>query len=161
VWSWDITFLASSIRGAFYWLYLVEDIYSRKLVSWEIHENETAEHASVLIRKTCLTEGIHKDSLVLHSDNSSSMKGATILATLQKLGIVPSFSRPLVSDDNSYSESLFRTLKYTPVYPTKPFQNIEATCQWMDQFVQWYNGEYRQSAIPYVTPNQRHENIDT
>ncbi len=161
VWSWDITYLAASIRGAFYRLYLAEDIFSRKIVGWEIHENETAEHASVLIRKTCLAEGIHEDGLVLHADNGSPMKGATMLATLQKLGIIPSFSRPSVSDDNPYSESLFRTLKYTPAYPAKPFESIEAARQWVHQFVRWYNGEHRHSAIQYVTPNQRHEGLDT
>ena len=115
VWTWDITYLASVITGRFYRLYMVLDIYSRKIVGWEVHKNETAGHASVLIRKACLAEGINKKGLVLHSDNGSPMKGATMLATLQKLGVVPSFSRPSVSDDNPYSESLFRTLKYTPV----------------------------------------------
>ena len=161
VWSWDITYLAASIRGTFYRLYLAEDIFSRKIVGWEIHESESAEHASVLIRKACLAEGIHEDGLVLHSDNGSPMKGATMLATLQKLGIVPSFSRPSVSDDNPYSESLFRTLKYTPAYPTKPFESIEAARQWVHRFVQWYNGEHRHSAIRFVTPNQRHNGMDT
>ncbi len=84
-----------------------------------------------------------------------------MLATLQKLGIIPSFSRPSVSDDNPYSESLFRTLKYTPAYPAKPFESIEAARQWVHQFVRWYNGEHRHSAIQYVTPNQRHEGLDT
>jgi transposase InsO family protein len=161
VWSWDITYLAASLRGSFYRLYLVEDIYSRKIVGWEIHDNETAEHAGVLIRKTCLAEGVYENGLVLHSDNGSPMKGATMLATLQKLGIVPSFSRPSVSDDNPYSESLFRTLKYTPAYPAKPFESIEAARQWVHRFVQWYNHEHRHSAIQYVTPNQRHEGVDT
>ena len=111
LWSWDITYLASSIRGSFYRLYLVLDIFSRKVVAWEVHENESAEHASLMIRKACLAEGIHQAGLVLHADNGGPMKGATMLATLQKLGVVPSFSRPCVSDDNPYSESLFRTLK--------------------------------------------------
>ena len=108
------TYLASSIRGSFYRLYLVLDIFSRKIVGWEVHENESAEHASLMIRKACLVEGIHWDGLVLHADNGGPMKGATMLATLQNLGIVPSFSRPSVSDDNPYSESMFRTLKYLP-----------------------------------------------
>ncbi|MCU7910333.1 MAG: DDE-type integrase/transposase/recombinase, partial [Candidatus Thiodiazotropha sp. (ex Lucinoma aequizonata)] len=91
IWSWDITFLATTITGIFYRLYLVMDIYSRKIVGWEIHENETADHASLLIRKACLAEGISDQRLVLHSDNGSPMKGATMLATLQRLGVVPSF----------------------------------------------------------------------
>jgi transposase InsO family protein len=161
VWSWDITFLASSIRGAFYRLYLVLDIFSRKIVAWEVHENESAEHAGVMIRKACLAEGIHRAGLVLHADNGGPMKGATMLATLQKLGIVPSFSRPSVSDDNPYSESLFRTLKYVPAYPSKPFKSIEAARQWVHGFVQWYNDEHRHSSIRYVTPSQRHRGEDS
>jgi putative transposase len=160
VWSWDITYLASSIRGSFYRLYLVLDIFSRKIVAWEIHENESAEHASLMIRKACLAEGIHQAGLVLHADNGGPMKGATMLATLQKLGVVPSFSRPSVSDDNPYSESLFRTLKYTPAYPSKTFGSIEAARQWVHGFVQWYNDEHRHSAIRYVTPSQRHRGED-
>jgi len=156
VWSWDITFLASAIRGSFYRLYLIEDIFSRKIVGWEVHEEESSEHASKLIRKSCLSEGIYEKGLVLHSDNGSPMKGATMLATLQKLGIVPSFSRPSVSDDNPYSESLFRTLKYTPAYPSKPFEDIDTARQWVHTFVQWYNEEHRHSAIQFVTPGQRH-----
>ena len=141
--------------------HLIEDIFSRNIVGWEIHDNETAEHASVLIRKACLAEGIHEEGLVLHSDNGSPMKGATMLATLQKLGVVPSFSRPSVSDDNPYSESLFRTLKYLPAYPSKPFESIEAARRWVHQFVRWYNEEHRHSAIGYVTPSQRHQGLDT
>jgi len=161
VWSWDITYLASSIRGMFYYLYLIEDIFSRKIVGWEIHETESAELASQLIRKACLTEGIHQEGLVLHSDNGSPMKGATMLATLQKLGVVPSFSRPSVSDDNPYSESLFRTLKYTPAYPYKPFEDLDSARKWVHEFVRWYNEEHRHSSIQYVTPNERHNGQDS
>jgi len=125
-----------------------------------VHEDETAEHASVIIRKACLSEGIHEEGLVLHSDNGSPMKGATMLATLQNLGIVPSLSRPSVSDDNPYSESLFRTLKYTPAYPSKPFGNLLEAQKWVHQFVQWYNDEHCHSGIKYVTPNQRHQGLD-
>ena len=156
VWSRDITYLAAAIAGVFFRLYLVMDIYSRKIVGREIHESENAAHASVLIQKACLAEGIRGKELVLHADNGSPMKGATLLATLQKLGVVPSFSRPSVSDDNPYSESLFRTLKYAPAYPSKPFESIEAARQWVHRFVQWYNHEHRHSAIRFVTPAQRH-----
>ena len=135
LWSWDITFLASTIRGEFYRLYMLMDIYSRKIVGWEVHDSESAAHAATLMRKTCLAEGVYHAGLVLHSDNGAPMKGATMLATLQRLGVVPSFSRPSVSDDNPYSESLFRTLKYTPSYPSKPFESIEAARQWVHTFV--------------------------
>lgn len=160
VWSWDITYLASAIKGVFYRLYMIEDIFSRKIVGWEVHEQETAEHASCLIRKACLREGIHEEGLVLHADNGSPMKGATMLATLQKLGVIPSFSRPCVSDDNPYSESLFRTLKYRPAYPSQPFDSLDAARQWVHGFAQWYNEEHCHSAISYVTPGQRHRGED-
>ncbi len=128
--------------------------------SHHAHQEESAEHASYLIHKACLAEGIHQEGLVLHSDNGSPMKGATMLATLQKLGVVPSFSRPSVSNDNPYSESLFRKLKYTPAYPSKPFESIKAARQWVHEFVRWYNEEHRHSAIRYVTPGQRHRGED-
>jgi len=156
VWSWDITYLATTIAGMFFRLYLVMDIYSRKIVGWEVHENETAEHASRLIRKACLAEGISEHGLVLHADNGSPMKGATMLATLQRLGVVPSFSRPSVSNDNPYSESLFGTMKYTPAFPSKPFESVSAARKWVHDFVQWYNHEHRHSGIRFVTPGERH-----
>lgn len=119
VWSWDITYLTAAIKGAFYRLYMVLDIYSRKIVGWEVHHDELASHAAQLITKASRRERVVRDALGLHADNGSPMKGATMLATLQNLGILPSFSRPSVSNNNPYSESLFRTLKYTPAYPHK------------------------------------------
>lgn len=161
VWSWDITFLPTCIKGEFYRLYMVVDVYSRKIVGWEVHLEEASVHASRLIQKACMANGITQDGLVLHSDNGSPMKGATMLATLQRLGVVPSFSRPSVSDDNPYSESLFRTLKYCPGYPNKPFETIDQARQWVLAFVTWYNNEHRHSGIQFVTPAQRHDQIDT
>ncbi|MCU7816695.1 MAG: DDE-type integrase/transposase/recombinase [Candidatus Thiodiazotropha sp. (ex Rostrolucina anterorostrata)] len=137
--------MATTITGIFHRLYLVMDIYSRKIVGWEIHENETTDHASLLIRKACLAEGISEQGLVLHSDNGSPMKGATMLATLQRLGVVPSFSCPSVSNDNPYSESLFGTMKYTPAFPSKPFERLGAARDWVYDFVRWYNEEHRHS----------------
>lgn len=160
VWSWDITYLASTVVGRFFRLYLVMDIYSRKIVGWEVHENELAEHAAQLIRKACWAEKITGTGLVLHADNGSPMKGATMLATLQRLGVVPSFSRPSVSNDNPYSESLFGTLKYMPAYPAKPFDSIEAVREWVLDFVRWYNEAHRHSGIQFVTPGQRHRDED-
>jgi hypothetical protein len=88
------------------------------------------------------------------------MKGATMLATLQKLGIASSFSRPGVSDDNAQAEAFFRTLKYRPGYPTKGFLTLDAARQWVCKFVSWYNFEHRHSAIKFVTPAQRHGGED-
>ena len=154
------TYLASAIRGEFYRLYLILDVYSRAIMGWEIHAEESAEHASDLVRKACLKHGVHQSGLVLHSDNGSPMKGSTMLSTLQRLGIVPSFSRPSVSNDNAFSESFFRTLKYTPAYPSKPFESMGAARQWVQTFVVWYNESHRHSGLKFVTPMQRHRGED-
>lgn len=161
VWSWDITYLASTLKGVFFYLYLFMDIYSRKIVGWEVYENESSEQAAEVLRKARLTEILPAGhEVVLHSDNGSPMKGATMLATMQKLGVVPSFSRPSVSNDNPYSEALFKTMKYAPAYPSKPFENLNEARQWVLRFVEWYNDCHRHSGIKYVTPAQRHNGED-
>lgn len=160
VWSWDITFLPAAVRGQFHRLYMVMDVFSRMIVGWEVHHDESSHHAATLISKACLRHGIRRDQLVLHSDNGGPMKGATMLATLQNLGVVPSFSRPSVSDDNAFSESLFKTLKYTPAYPRKRFADIDQARSWVQRFVTWYNTEHRHSGIQFVTPAQRHAGLD-
>ena len=160
IYSWDITFLRASVTGTFYYLYLFLDIFSRKIVGAEVHEKESMEHSSALIEKICLNENVLRDQLVLHSDNGSSMKGITMLVMLQRLGIVPSFSRPHVSDDNPFSESLFKTLKYCPRYPSKPFESLTTARAWVAEFVEWYNNVHLHSAIKFVTPNDRHEGRD-
>lgn len=161
VWSWDITYLASCIRGQFYYLYLFMDIYSRKIVGWEVHANESAEQAAEVLRKARFAETLPLNhELVLHSDNGSPMKGATMLATMQKMGVVPSFSRPSVSNDNPFSEALFKTLKYVPAYPAQPFENIDAARRWVAKFCGWYNHTHRHSGLKFVTPIQRHNGTD-
>jgi len=160
VWSWDITYLRSAARGLFYYLYLIVDVWSRKIVGWAVHEREDSELAAVLIRQVACREKIDPGSLILHSDNGGPMKGATMLATLQWLGIVPSFSRPRVSDDNAFSEALFSTVKGRPEYPTKPFESLEAARIWVEEFVRWYNHEHLHSAIRFVSPADRHEGCD-
>ena len=157
VWSWDITYLLSSVRGRFYYLYLIEDVWSRRIMGFEVHEEESMEAAAALVRATCFVQAVDPEGLVLHSDNGGPMRGSTMLATLQHLGIVASFSRPSVSDDNPYSESLFRTLKYRPEYPHKPFESIEHARAWVTSFVAWYNAEHRHSGIRFVTPDERHD----
>lgn len=156
LWSWDITYLATTIKGMFFYLYLIMDVYSRKIVGWEVFETESAEQAAQVFRKTHLREGIRAGSLVLHSDNGSPMKGATMLSTLQWLGVMPSFSRPAVSDDNPYSEALFKTLKYHPGFPDKPFDSLQEAREWVAEFQHWYNQVHRHSALKFVTPAQRH-----
>ena len=156
VWTWDITYLRSSVRGMFYYLYLVVDMYSRKIVGWTVEETESMELSSALLERACEQLGVDPEGIVLHSDNGGPMKGSTMLATLQRLGIVASFSRPRVSDDNPFSESLFRTLKYRPEYPSKPFTSLEEASNWVAAFVTWYNTEHLHSAIRFVTPDDRH-----
>ena len=156
LWSWDITYLPGPIRGMFFYLYVIMDVWSRKIVGWEVHLEESAEHAAELITATCKAEGVEPDQVILHSDNGGPMKGATMLATLQQLGVMPSFSRPSVSDDNPYSESLFRNLKYRPWYPSKPFASLQAASEWVTTFVGWYNDEHLHSSIRFVTPSDRH-----
>lgn len=160
VWVWDITWLPGPIAGTYYYLYLMLDLFSRKVVGWEVHEEENAEHASLVVRKASLAEGRCLTPLVLHSDNGSPMKGATMLTTLQKLGIAPSFSRPGVSDDNAQAEAFFRTLKYRPGYPTKGFKTLDEVRAWVMNFVRWYNTGHRHSALKFVTPTQRHQGAD-
>ncbi len=161
LWSWDITYLPTTIQGVFFYLYLIMDVYSRKIVGWEVFETESADHAASVFHKTHLREGIAGNALVLHSDNGSPMKGATMLATLQWLGVIPSFSRPSVSDDNPYSEALFKTLKYHPGFPDKPFDSLEQAREWVAGFQRWYNEVHRHSALKFVTPDQRHRGEDT
>lgn len=161
IWSWDITYLASNVKGAFFYLYLFMDIYSRKIVGWEVYENESSEQAADVLRKTRFSEVLSiNHQVVLHSDNGSPMKGATMLATMQKLGIMPSFSRPSVSNDNPFSESLFKTLKYVPAYPSKPFESLDEARQWVSKFTDWYNHSHRHSGLKFVTPVQRHTGED-
>ena len=160
LWSWDITYLATTVQGMFFYLYLIMDVYSRKIVGLEVFEAESAEHATTVVGRAYLREGIAGQPLVLHSDNGAPMKGATLLATLQKLGVVPSFSRPSVSNDNPYSEALFRTLKYVPSYPSKPFEAVEQARDWALGFQHWYNEEHKHSALKFVTPGERHRGED-
>ncbi len=160
VWSWDITYLNSPIRGSYYYLYMVEDIFSRMIVGWTVEEEQSAEHGARLIDRTCQEHGIARGQLTLHADNGTPVKGATLLATLERLGIAPSFSRPRVSDDNPYSESLFKTLKYRPSYPETAFSGIEQAREWVRRFVRWYNTEHLHSAIRFVTPSSRHQGLD-
>jgi len=156
VWSWDITYLKGPVRGSFYYLYMIVDVWSRKIVGWEVHSEELAEHAAELFRHSCAELDLDPKGIVLHADNGGPMKGSTMLATLHRLGVVASFSRPRVSDDNPFSEALFRTMKYRPNYPSRPFGSMEEATDWVVGFVTYYNTEHRHSAIRFVTPDERH-----
>lgn len=159
VWCWDITWLPGPAKGIFYYLYLMLDLYSRKVVGWEIHEEESSELAAQLLRRAYLREGIAGVPLVLHSDNGSPMKGASMLDTLYRLGVVKSHSRPRVSNDNAYAESIFRTCKYRPGYPHKGFAHLGDARTWVLKFVHWYNHEHKHSGLKFMTPCQRHSGL--
>ena len=160
VWTWDITWLPGPVKGIFFYLYMIIDIYSRKIVGWEIYDKESGENASILIQKAVLKEQCSNNPIVLHSDNGSPMKAATFLETLRHLEIIASYSRPRVSNDNPFSESLFKTCKYRPEYTGKGFKTIIAAREWGLSFVNWYNNQHRHSKINFVTPVQRHEGLD-
>jgi putative transposase len=162
VWCWDMTYLPANVTGRWFHLYLILDLYSRKIVGAEVHAQDHSDHAVHLVRRTALAESIATMDAkpVLHGDNGSTLKATTVLAMLQWLGIKPSYSRPRVSDDNAYAESLFRTAKYRPEFPTKGFASLAEARAWAAEFVRWYNVDHRHSAIGYVSPQQRHSGDD-
>ena len=159
VWSWDITWLPGAAKGLYLYLYLIIDIFSRKIVGWEVYDCESSENASGLILRSVISESPLGRPFVLHSDNGSPMKGSSLLTTLHNLGVEASYSRPGVSNDNPYSESIFRTLKYRPVYPYRGFADIKASRKWVNDFVAWYNGEHRHSGLNFITPDERHNGL--
>ena len=162
VWCWDMTYLPACVIGQWFHLYLILDLYSRKIVGWEVHDSDDAVHAAQLVRRTALAEGIAAKPRrpVLHGDNGATLKATTVLAMLHWLGVKPSYSRPRVSDDNAFVESLFRTAKYRPEFPTSGFADLDAARRWAADFVRWYNVEHRHSGIRYVSPAQRHAGHD-
>ena len=162
VWCWDMTYLPAAVIGMWFHLYLILDLYSRKIVGWEVHATDDSVHAAHLVRRTALAEGIATmlTKPVLHGDNGATLKATTVLGMLYWLGVKPSYSRPRVSDDNAYAESLFRTAKYRPEFPPKGFADLDAARTWAAEFVRWYNDEHRHSGIRYVTPGQRHCGAD-
>ena len=158
VWCWDMTYLPTQVQGRWFHLYLILDLYSRKIVGWEIHDSDDAGHAAALVKRCAFSEGVSArlDKPVLHGDNGSTLKATTVLAMLNWLGIQPSYSRPRVSDDNAFVESLFKTAKYRPEFPARGFASLEQARDWGRDFVRWYNFEHRHSGLRYVTPAQRH-----
>jgi putative transposase len=160
VFTWDITYLPSKVRGQHYYLYAIEDIYSRKIVGYDVYDRECGELASLLLQRTVLREQCFNQPLVLHSDNGAPMKSLTFKAKMDELGITSSYSRPRVSDDNPYVESLFRTVKYMPNWPTNGFKSLEESRQWVEAFERWYNTEHKHSKLRYVTPSERHNGKD-
>lgn len=155
VWSWDITKIKGPKSWIFYDLYVVIDIFSRCIVAWCITEYESAEQARVLIGTACAREGIERNQLTVHSDRGRAMRSKCLANLYGELGVGSSFNRPHVSNDNPYSESHFKTLKYRPDYPAR-FGSIEDAQAHMRAFFDWYNTEHRHSGIAMMTPAEVH-----
>ena len=156
VWMWDITYLKSPVKGIYYYAYVIEDLYDRSIVAWGIYENESDKHARELFEYAVKNEGDSPD--FVHSDNGNPMKGVTLLEFFYKLNIGPSYSRPHVSDDNPYIESLFHTVKYCRPIPTF-FNDISHARTWFADFTNWYNNKHLHSSLQYVTPFQRRQGL--
>lgn len=155
VWSWDITKIKGPKSWIFYDLYVVIDIFSRCIVAWCITEYESGEQARVLIGTACAREGIERGQLTVHSDRGRAMRSKCLANLYGELGVGSSFNRPHVSNDNPYSESHFKTLKYRPDYPAR-FGSIEDAQAHMQAFFEWYNTEHRHSGIAMMTPADVH-----
>jgi putative transposase len=155
VWSWDITKLLGPAKWTYFYLYVILDIFSRYVVGWMVADGESATLASQLIDETCAKQGIHRGCLTLHADRGPSMKSKAVALLLSDLGVTKTHSRPHVSDDNPFSESHFRTLKYRPDFPDRfgSLQDARAFCR---SFFAWYNAEHRHSGIGLLTPESVH-----
>lgn len=155
VWSWDITKLRSYQKWTYFYLYVVLDIFSRYVVGWLIADCESKELARELIHKTALKQGIQPDQLTLHSDNGPSMTSHTVSQLLEHLGILKTHNRPYTSNDNPFSESQFKTLKYCPEFPVQ-FEKIGNAERFCKKFFPWYNKEHYHSGIAWLTPESVH-----
>lgn len=155
VWSWDITKLKSIVKWTCFYLYVIIDIYSRYVVGWMVAHREQDALAKRLIEETCLKQHIQEGQLTIHADRGSSMKSKSVALLLSDLGIIKSHSRPHISNDNPFSESQFKTLKYCPSFPGQ-FGCIQETRAFCQQFFNWYNDEHHHCAIGLLTPAQLH-----
>jgi putative transposase len=155
VWSWDITKLHGPVKWSYFHLYVIIDIYSRYVVGWLIAERESAALAEKLLADTIAKQGIDRDTLSIHADNGSSMASKPVAFLLADLGVTKTHSRPHTSNDNPYSESHFRTLKYRPDFPPS-FGCIEDARTFCRRFFAWYNTEHRHSGVAWHTPYNVH-----
>jgi putative transposase len=151
VWSWDITKVKGPGRGVYYQLYVVLDIYSRYVVGWRVEHTESDRLASELLRTCCVRQGITPGKLTVHADRGPSMKSKAVSDLLYDLGVVKSHSRPYTSDDNPYSESQFKTLKYRPEMPDR-FSSIHEARSLFRALLSWYNEEHKHSGIAMLAP---------
>ena len=156
VWSWDITKLLSFNRFVYYYLYVVLDIYSRYVVGWMIADRECQHLAGQLIQKTALKQGIQPGQLTIHSDNGPSMTSHTVSQLLDKMGILKTHNRPYTSNDNPFSESQFKTLKYSPSFPDR-FESMKQAERFCQAFFSWYNHVHYHSGILFLKPVSVHD----
>lgn len=156
VWTWDITWLNTYTRGVYFKLYMIIDIYSRKIVVWEVWEEENGDLAAELVERAMLSEKVKGKPLVLHSDNGAPMKSYTLKTKLEVLGVLSSYSRPRVSNDNPFPEAQFKTLKYRPNYPQDGFKTIDQAREWVLEFVDRYNNKHYHSGLKFLIPSSRH-----
>lgn len=152
VWSWDITWLKTAVKGQFYFAYTIIDIYDRSIVGWSIETQESDDHAHKLFHRVIRDLKVHPQ--IIHSDNGNPMRGMTLAVFLDSLFISRSYSRPRVSDDNPFIESWHKTLKYSVDYPNF-FESLEGARTWYANFINWYNTDHLHSGLGYVTPEQR------
>lgn len=157
VWSWDITWLRSDVKGFFYYAYVVIDVFSRAIVGWSIEDCESPDHAQRLFERIITRQGVTPQ--FVHADNGGPMRGVSLVAFLSGLQVGLTHSRPRVSDDNPYIESFFRTVKYHVSFPGN-FTSLQAARDWLALFIDWYNTQHRHSGIGYVTPVQKHHGLD-
>ncbi len=155
IWSWDISYLRGPVRGSRFYLYLVMDTFSRRIMGWHVSRAQSMHTAACFIRRTYKVNNLGRRSLVLHSDNGSPMRSTVMYTTLHQLGVTPSFSRSRMSSDNTFCESLFSIMKSHRTYP-RDFSSLREARGWMARFVRWYNGKHLHSGISFVTPDDRH-----
>ena len=152
VWTWDITWLNTEVKGRYFYAYVIMDLFDRTIVGWAIQEREDGSLARELFARACSEQGAYPK--FVHSDNGGPMKSYTLVEFMYSKNILPTTNRPRVSNDNPYSESLFKTLKYRAGYP-RIFKTIIAALTWFAGFIDWYNTKHMHSGMAYLTPNQR------
>ena len=155
LWSWDITKLKGPVTWTYFYLYVILDVFSRYTVGWMVASRESATLAKKLIRETCAKQGIPREQLTLHADRGSSMKSKAVALLLADLGVTKTHSRPHVSNDNPFSESQFKTLKYRPEFPQR-FGSLQDARSFCRPFFDWYNTEHRHAGIAFMTPENVH-----
>lgn len=153
VWTWDITKIAGPCRGEFYYLYVAQDLFSRRIVAWTMQNHESGATAKLMFRTAIRRLEVDPERLTIHADRGAPMTSQDLYLLFEQLGITGSHSRPRVSDDNAYIESYFKTCKFSPGYPGR-FKDIKAARAWFDAFITGYNQEHQHTGIALFTPDQ-------